>query len=334
MGSKQLGFGDYEQATAKKRTRRERFLREMENVVPWKALLELIEPHYPKNSSKGGRPPYPLATMLRIHLLQQWYDLSDPAMEDALIEVPTMRRFAGIDMISDRIPDETTILAFRHLLEKHDLGQQIFEVVKAHLKANGMAMKQGTIIDATLIAAPSSTKNKSKERDPEMHQNKKGNQWYHRCAEGFAYGMKVHIGVDKDSGLIHSVVTTAANVHDLTQAGELLHGDEAEVYGDVGYQGIAKRPEMVGNLAEFRVAMRPGKRRALPETPDGKLQDLIETAKAHIRSKVEHPFRVIKQQFGFQKTRLRGLAKNSCKINVMAAPTNLYLARGHLLATA
>ena len=157
MGSKQLGFGDYEQATAKKRTRRERFLAEMEKVVPWKALIDLIEPHYHKTSSKGGRPPYPLKTMLRIHLLQQWYELSDPAMEDALIEVPTMRRFAGIDMISDRIPDETTILTFRHLLEKHDLGLQIFEVVKTHLKANGMAMKQGTIIDATLIAAPSST---------------------------------------------------------------------------------------------------------------------------------------------------------------------------------
>jgi len=178
MGSKQLGFSEYEQSTAKKRTRRERFLGEMESVVPWKALIDLIEPHYPKTSSKGGRPPYPLASMLRIHLLQQWYDLSDPAMEDALIEVPTMRRFAGIDMISDRIPDETTILTFRHLLEKHDLGQQIFEVVKAHLKANGMAMKQGTIIDATLIAAPSSTKNKTNERDPEMHQTKKGNQWY------------------------------------------------------------------------------------------------------------------------------------------------------------
>ena len=252
MGGKQLGFGDYEQATAKKRTRRERFLAEMEKVVPWKALIDLIDPHYPKTSSKGGRPPYPLATMLRIHLLQQWYDLSDPAMEDALIEVPTMRRFAGIDMISDRIPDETTILAFRHLLEKHDLGKQIFEVVKAHLKANGMAMKQGTIVDATLIAAPSSTKNKEGKRDPEMHQTKKGNQWY--------FGMKVHAGVDKDSGLIHSVAVTAANVHDLTPAADLLHGDEQVVYGDAGYQGIGKRPEMAGKTTEFRVAMRPGKR--------------------------------------------------------------------------
>jgi IS5 family transposase len=331
MGGKQLGFGDYEQTTAKKRTRRERFLSEMERVVPWKALLELIEPHYPKTSSKGGRPPYPLQTLLRIHLLQQWYDLSDPAMEDALIEVPTMRRFAGIDMISDRIPDETTILAFRHLLEKHDLGQQIFEVVKAHLKANGMAMKQGTIIDATLIAAPSSTKNKSKDRDPEMHQTKKGNQWYHRFAEGFAYGMKVHVGVDSESGLIHSVETTAANVHDLTAAADLLHSEETVVYADAGYQVIEKREEMQGRGIGFRIAMRPGKRRVLPDTPEGRLDDLVETAKAHIRAKVEQPFRVIKRQFGFQKTRLRGMLKNRCKVNVLAALSNLFMVRYELI---
>ena len=322
MGGKQLGFGDYEQTTARKRTKRERFLAQMEAVVPWKALIDLIEPFYPKTSSKGGRPAYPLATMLRIHLMQQWYDLSDPAMEDALIEVPTMRRFAGIALISDRIPDETTILAFRHLLEKHDLGKQIFEMVKTHLKANGMAMKQGTIIDATLIAAPSSTKNDKGERDPEMHQTKKGNQWY--------FGMKVHIGVDKDNGLIHSIATTAANVHDLTPAAELLHGQETVVYADAGYQGIEKREEMQGKGIGFRVAMRPGKRRALPDTPEGRLDDLIETAKAHIRAKGEHPFRVIKRQFGFQKTRLRGMLKNGCKVNVLAALANLFMAR-HLL---
>jgi IS5 family transposase len=264
--------------------------------------------------------------MLRIHLLQQWYDLSDPAMEDALIEVPTMRRFAEIDMISDRIPDETTILAFRHLLEKHDLGKQIFEVVKAHLKANGMAMKQGTIIDATLIAAPSSTKNEKKERDPEMHQTKKGNQWY--------FGMKVHIGVDSENGLIHSVETTAANVHDLTPAADLLHGEETVAYTDAGYQGIEKRDEMQGRGIGFRVAMRPGKRRALPDTPEGRLDDLVETAKAHIRAKGEHPFRVIKQQFGFQKTRLRGMLKNRCKVNVLAALSNLFMARRRLLCSA
>ena len=277
--------------------------------------------------------------MLRIHLLQQWYSLSDPAMEEALIEVPTMRRFAGIDMITDRIPDETTILTFRHLLEKHRLGAQIYclaedfayETVKAHLSNRGMTMRQGTIVDATLIAAPSSTKNKEGKRDPEMHQTKKGNQWYHRFSEGFAYGMKVHLGVDKDSGLIHSVVTTAANVHDLTPAAELLHGDEELVYADAGYQGIAKRPAMAGKTTAFRVAMRPGKRRGLPDTPEGKLLDLIETAKAHIRAKGEHPFRVIKQQFGFQKTRLRGMAKNHCKVNVLAALTNLFLARRRLL---
>jgi transposase, IS5 family len=306
MGGKQLAFGDYEQSTAKKRTMRERSLSEMEKVVPWKALLELIEPHYPKTSSKGGRPPYPLATMLRIHLLQQWYDLSDPAIDDALIEVPTMRRFAGIDMISDRIPDETTILAFRLLLEKHDLGQQIFEVVKVHLKANGMAMKQGTIVDATLIAAPCSTKNEKKERDPEMHQTCNGKQWY--------FGMKVHIGVDSERGLLHSVETTAANVHDLTLSAELLHGEETVVYADAGYQGIEKREEMQGRGIGFRIATRPGKPRVLLDTPEGRLDDLIETAKAHIRAKVEHTFRVMKQQFGFWQTRLRGMLKNRCKV--------------------
>ena len=325
MGGKQLGFSDYEITTAKKQTKREKFLSEMEEVVPWQALIDLIEPHYPKASKKGGRPPYPLATMLRIHLLQQWYSLSDPAMEEALIEFPNMRRFAGIELISDRIPDETTILTFRHLLEKHDLGEQIFETVKAHLNAQGMTMRQGTIVDATLIAAPSSTKNKEGKRDPEMHQTKKGNQWY--------FGMKVHIGVDKDSGLIHSVETTSANVHDITRAAQLLHGEEEVVYGDAGYQGIEKRAEIADKSITFRVAMRPGKRRVLPKTPDGRLLDLVETAKAHIRAKVENPFRVIKQQFGFQKTRLRGLAKNHCKVNVLAALTNLYLARGYLLAT-
>ncbi len=175
MGGKQLGFSDYEQTTAKKQTKREKFLAEMEEVMPWDALIALIQPHYPKTSKKGGRPPYPLATMLRIHLLQQWYSLSDPAMEEALIEVTTMRRFAGIDLISDRIPDETTILTFRHLLEKNALGEQIFETVNTHLIARDMSMRQGTIVDATLIAAPSSTKNKEGKRDAEMHQTKKGN---------------------------------------------------------------------------------------------------------------------------------------------------------------
>jgi IS5 family transposase len=202
-----------------------------------------------------------------------------------------------------------------------------------------MAMKQGTIIDATLIAAPSSTKNKKGARDPEMHQTKKGNQWYHRCAEGFAYGMKVHnryaeakgYGVDKDTGLIHAVETTAANVHDLTPAAELLHGEETVVYGDAAYQGIEKRPEMEDKGIVFRVAMRPGKRRALTDTPEERVDDLIETAKAHIRAKVEHPFRVMKRQFGFEKIRLRGMVKNRCKVNVVAALANLFMVRHQLL---
>jgi transposase, IS5 family len=203
---------------------------------------------------------------------------------------------------------------------------RFFETVKTHFSARGMTMRQGTIVDATLIAEPSSTKNKEGKRDPEMHQTKKGNQWY--------YGMKVHIGVDKDSGLIHSVVTTPAKVHDITPAAELLHGDEEVFYGDAGYQGIAKGPEMAGKKTEFRVAMRPGKRRALPDTTDGRLQDLIEAAKAHVRAKVEHPFRVIKQQFGFQRTKLRGMAKNHYKLSVLAALTNLFLAWRRLLIAA
>jgi IS5 family transposase len=236
-----------------------------------------------------------------------------------------MRRFAGIKLIIDRMPDETTILAFRYLLEKHKLGEQKFETVKAHLSEKGMRMRQGRTVDAALIAAPSSTKNKEGKRDPEMHQTKKGNQWY--------IGIKFQAGVDKDSGQIHSMVVTAVKVHDLTPAAELMHGGEEVVYGDAGYQGIAKRPDMAGKTTEFRVAMRPGKRRILPDTPDGRLQDLIETAKAHIRSKGEYRFRVIKQRFGIQKARLRGLTKNQCKINVLAALSNLFQARRQLLAT-
>jgi len=281
MGGKQLGLSDYELSKAKKQTNR-KFLSEMEVVVRWQVLIDLIEPHYRKTSKKGGRTPYPLATMLRIHLLQQWFSLSDPAMQEAQIEVPTMRRVAGSELISVRIPDETTILTLRHLLEKHGLGNQIFETIKAHLSERGMTMRQGTIVDATLIAAPNSTKNKERKREPDMHQTKKSNHWY--------YGMKVHIGVDKESGLIHSVVTTAANVDDLTPAAELLHGEEKVVYADAEYQGIAKRPEMASTTTDFRVSMRHGKHRVLPDTPEGRLAELVETAKAHIRSIVSIPF--------------------------------------------
>jgi len=279
MGSKKLGFSDYELTTTKKQTKREKFLSEMNVVVPWNALIDLIEPHYPKTSKKGGRPPYPLATMLRIHLLQQWYSLSDPAMEEALIEVPTMRRFAGIELISDRIPDETKILSFRHLLEMHELGEQIFETVKAHLSARGMTMRQGTIVDATLIEAPSSTKNKEGKRDPEMHQTKKGNQWY--------FGINVHIGVDKDSGLSHSVVTTAANVHDLTQAGELLHGEAVSWFNS---QGITCQRVLSDNASAYRtkqwrkacnaLGLKAKRIRAYRPQTNGKAERFIKTSQA------------------------------------------------------
>jgi len=223
--------------------------------------------------------------------MPQWCSLSDSTMGDTLIEVPTMRRFAGIELISDKIPNKTTILSFRHLLEKINLGKEIFQTVKARLGDQGVTMRQRTIIDATLFTAPSSTKNKTDERGPEMHQTKTDNQCY--------YGMKVHIGVDKDSVLIHSVETTTANVHDITRTAHLLHGQEEVIYGDAGYQGIEKRPEISDKRITFRVAIGPGKCRVLPDTPDGSLLDLAETAKAHIRAKVGHLFRMIKQQLGF-----------------------------------
>ncbi len=230
----QLSFGDAEGLGSRKRTRREVFLAEMEQVVPWQALLGLIEPHYPK-MGRPGRQPYPLATMLRIHFLQQWYALSDPAMEEALYDTPVMRRFAQLGGLAD-IPDETTILNFRRLLETHGLAEKLFEQVNAHLQRKGLSLRSGTIVDATIISAPSSTKNKAGERDPAMHQTKKGNQWF--------FGMKAHIGVDDASGLVHHVECTAANVADVTQVYKLLHGREDTVCGDSGYTGAEKREEL------------------------------------------------------------------------------------------
>jgi len=323
MGGKQLGFTDYELTTAKKRTKREKFLAEMEAVVPWQALIDLIEPHYPKASKKGGRPPYPLATMLRIHLLQQWYSLSDPAMEEALIEVPTMRRFAGIELISDRIPDETTILTFRHLLEKHGLGEQFFETVKAHLSEKGMTMRQGTIVDATLIAAPSSTKNREGKRDPEMHQTKKGNQWH--------FGMKAHVGVDTENGLVHTVIGTAAKVPDVKVTDQLLRGDEREVHGDKGYTTNARNLLASDPHRGPRWCF-PFKRRAGEPLPQWKRE--INRGLSRLRARVEHPFRVIKRQFGYTKVRYRGLAKNTAQLTTLFALSNLYLVRRQLLAAA
>ena len=304
-----------------RRTRKAVFLEEMNLVVPWMELLSLIAPHAPR--AKTGRPPFELATMLRIHFLQQWFGLSDLLMEEALFETALYREFAGLSSV-ERIPDRVSILRFRHLLEENQLAEQILATVNATLADKGLMLRQGTVVDATLIAAPSSTKNSTGERDPEMHQTKKGNQWH--------FGMKAHIGVDADSGLVHTVVGTAANVNDVTQADKLIHGHETDVFADAGYQGVAKREEVQGIDVNWHVAMRPGKRRALDkDSPMGAILDKLEHVKARIRAKVEHPFRVIKRQFGHMKVRYRGLAKNTAQLNTLFALSNLWMARRRLL---
>ena len=305
-----------------KKTRKEVFLEEMNQVVPWAALVALIQPHARgAHQALGGRPPFPVETMLRIHCLQLWWNLSDPAMEEELHERPLYRRFAGLEGAA-RMPDETTILRFRHLLEKHDLAPQVLGTINAGLAQHGLMLKTGTVVDATIIAAPSSTKNKSCERDPEMHQTKKGNQWH--------FGMKAHIGVDADSGLVHTVIGTAANVNDVTQAGALLHGQETVAFGDAGYRGVDKRPEAQGPT--WLVAMQPSKRKALDTTRKwARLLEKAEQLKARVRAKVEHPFRVVKQQFGHAKVRYRGLAKNTARLTMLFALSNLWMARRQVL---
>ena len=265
-----------------KRTRKRVFLDETNIVVPWADLVGLIEPFAPGSTgAKGGRPSFAVETMLRIHFLQQWFGLSNPAMEEALHDISLYCEFTRLDPGSMRLPDESTILRFRHLLEEHDLSLQIMATINATLATKGLILKTGTVVDAALIAAPSSTKNSSGERDPEMHQTKKGNQWH--------FGMKAHIGVDADSGLVHTVIGTAANVSDVTQGHGLLHGEETVVFADAGYQGATKRPEATG--VHWHVAMRPGKRRALnKQTRLGALLDKAEKLKASVRAKVEHPF--------------------------------------------
>ena len=302
-----------------KKTRKREFLDEMERVVPWKALVQIIEPYWPK--SKTGRPPFAIETMLRIHYLQHWFGLSDPAMEEALHDVPLYLEFAGLSSGASRIPDESTILRFRHLLEKHNLAVDMLRVVNDILEAKGLLMRTGTAVDATLISAPSSTKNDSGERDPEMKQTKKGNQWY--------FGMKAHIGVDIASGLVHTVVGTSANEADINIAGQLLHGEEDVAFGDSGYRGIQKREEAQG--PDWFVAMMPSKRRKLnPFLYPGMVAECVEKMKAGMRAKVEHPFRVLKRQFGYTKVRYRGLAKNTAQIVTLFALSNLWMVRRKL----
>lgn len=316
----QMSFGDAEYAGKKKRTRREVFLAEMDQVIPWGSLLRLIEPLYP--TAGRGRPPYPLETMLRVHLLQNWYALSDPAMEEALYDSAAMRVFAKLSL-NGAIPDETTILNFRRLLEVNELAPEILGRVNAYLTRQKLMFKQGTIVDATIIPAPSSTKNAEGKRDPEMHQTKKGNQWF--------FGMKAHIGVDSQSGLVHTVVTTPANEADVEVVDELLHGKEATVHADAGYTGADKR--VVRKKLTWHIAAKRGKVKAMPEGRKKAAVEKRETAKASIRARVEHPFRVIKRQFGLAKVRFRGLAKNTAHVITLFALSNLWMARKKLLAT-
>ena len=320
----QLTFGDAEDLGQRKRTRREVFLAEMDQVVPWPALLKLIEPHYPK-LGRPGRQPYPLETMLRVHFLQQWYALSDPGMEEALYDTPVMRRFAGLGGL-DTVPDETTILNFRRLLETHDLARQMLEQVNTFLSRKGLSLRGGTIVDATIIAAPSSTKNGDGRRDPEMRQTRKGNQWY--------FGMKAHIGVDDESGLVHHVECTAANASDVTVAHRLLHGQEETVCGDSGYTGLDKREEMQGKGdLGYLIAAKPSVLKQIKRKSGQKLARELEHAKASLRAKVEHPFRVIKRQFGYTKVRYRGLVKNTAQVLTLFALSNLWMVRRPLLIT-
>lgn len=311
----QESFSDQEFRAKRRVTRREVFLAEMERVVPWEALESLIQPHYYAN--RRGRPSYPLAVMLRAHLIQNWYAFSDRGLEDALYEITSLRQFAQLSQLG-AIPDETTILNFRRLLESHQLGAQILETVNSVLRRENILLERGTMVDATLIHAPTSTKNQSADRDPEMHQVKKGNQWH--------FGMKVHTGVDMESGLVHTVVVTAANAADVTQAAACLHGREALVLGDAGYTGLGKRPEMAKVRAGLAIVERPSRIAKLPASERAEAT-VYEYAKQAVRARVEHVYKVLKCEFGYVKARFRGLAKNGNQVFVLLALVNLKKAR-------
>jgi IS5 family transposase len=311
MPSDQISFTDVEYSKRRRVSRREQFLDTMDATIPWSRWVGLIEPFY--YSSRRGRKPKALETMLRMYLLQAWFSLSDEGVEDAIYDSYAMRRFLGLDFTVEQVPDATTLLHFRHLLEKHQLGRKLLESQGEIFEEQGWIMRGGTIVDATIIAAPSSTKNASGARDPEMRQTKKGNQWY--------FGMKAHIGVDAGTGYVHSVTATAASVHDLDQITHLVRADDDVVYADAGYQGAERRPDVADDphlsQVEYRVAARKSKLAAMAQ-PDR----VAESRKASVRAKVEHPFLIVKRDFGFTKTRYRGMAKNLNHINVLFASAN------------
>ena len=313
----QTSFTHAEFAAKKKTTRREKFLSRMEEVIPWKQLLAVIEPHYPKG--ERGRPPVGLERMLRVYFLQQWYGLADEALEDALYDSQALQQFARIDLSAEGVPDATTLLNFRHLLETHDLCKGLFSAINADLTARGLLLREGTLVDATLIAAPPSTKNKEKKRDPEMHKTKKGNQWY--------FGMKAHIGADRDSKLVHTVVVTAANVADITKTAELLHGAEKQVHADAGYTGVEKRAEIVAmeRKIDWQIAGKRGAIKALAEGAEKEAIKAVEQAKASVRAFVEHPFHIVKNLFRHRKVRYRGLAKNGHQLYILFGLANVVI---------
>ena len=328
---KQLSFSSYEFAQKKRVTRREKFLAEMEQVVPWARLEALIEPKYP-TSGRVGRPPIGVSRMLRMYFLQQWFGLADEALEDAIYDSQSMREFVGIDLARESVPDATTLLKFRRLLEEHSLTAKLFEGINAHLTERGLLLREGTMVDATLIEAPTSTKNKDHERDPEMHQTKKGNEWY--------FGMKAHIGADADSGLVHSLHTTAANESDVAHTQELLHGQETQAFLDAGYTGVEKRPEVVQAQAdgeirgdiEWNVAKRRSTIKKMAEGTLKTLTQALERVKAQIRARVEHPFHVVKNLFHYKKVRYKGLAKNTAQLYTIFGLANLVIAKKRLMA--
>ena len=313
----QPSFSQAEFATKKKTTRREKFFTRMEALIPWTKLLAVIEPFYPKG--ERGRPPVGLERMLRVYFLQQWYGLADEALEDALYDSQALQGFARIDLSADGVPDATTLLKFRRLLETHNLCQGLFSAINADLTARGLLLREGTLVDATLIAAPPSTKNKEKQRDPEMHQTRKGNQWY--------FGMKAHIGADRDSKLVHTVVVTAANVADITQTAELLHGQETQVHADAGYLGVEKRPEIVAleRKIDWQIARKRGAIKTMAEGEGKAAVKAAEKVKASVRAFVEHPFHILKNLFRHRKVRYRGLAKNGHQLYTLFGLVNVMI---------
>jgi IS5 family transposase len=321
----QISFAQAEYDAKRKTTRRDRFLGEMQRVVPWAMLLEVLAPYYyPQAGTGAGRPPIGLERMLRMYFLQQWFGLADEALEDAIYDSQAFRAFLGIDLGREAVPDATTLLRFRRLLEDNDLTGRIFETVKDLLRERGLLLEKGTLVDATIIAAPPSTKNKNKARDPDMHQTRKGKQYY--------FGAKAHIGADADSGLVHSVTATAANVADITETAHLLHGQETEVFADAGYVGAEKREELKDREIKWHIA---AKRSTVTGMEEGALKDLtktIEHLKAKIRARVEHPFHILKNLFGYRKVRYQGLKKNAAQFEVLFALVNLVIAKKALLA--